>query len=59
MTTKKEKCKELVGSLFGPVSAKVVDNMLGSDEEIIAAWRLKVEALFGEEKAKEFDELNN
>lgn len=57
MSIKKDKCKELVSSLFGPASAKMVDTMAGSDEEIVASWRQKVSALFGEEKAKEFDKI--
>ena len=53
--TKKEKCQELMGNLFGPASAKLVANM--SEEDCVRKCREKVAAFFGEEKAKEFDTI--
>ena len=52
-----EKCKELMGVLFGPASAKTVDAMAreSSPEEAIRRCRQKVRAILGEEKAKLFD----
>lgn len=52
---KKEKCKELMEKFFGPASAKMVDSM--SEEECVAKCRAKVAGFLGEEKAKEFDNI--
>jgi hypothetical protein len=53
--SKKEQCKEIMGKLFGPNSAKLVDNM---DESIVVeTCRKKVFAMLGPDKAKEFDKL--
>ncbi|MDD1729356.1 MAG: hypothetical protein LUQ50_09835 [Methanospirillum sp.] len=53
--TKKEKCQELMGSIFGPASAKLVLTM--SEDNCVERCREKVAAFFGEEKAKEFDSI--
>ena len=55
MMTKKERCQELMGSLFGPASAKLVSTM--SEDNCVHKCREKVAAFFGEEKAKEFDSI--
>ncbi len=53
--SRKDKCKEIMGRFFGPASASMVDSM--SEEECVGKCRSKVEALLGEEKAKEFDNI--
>ena len=51
--SKKEKCKEIMGKLFGPASATLVDTM--SEDDCVQKCREKVSALLGEEKANLFD----
>jgi len=53
--TKKDSCKVLMEKFFGPASARLVENM--TEEECVEKCRAKVSALLGEEKAKEFDDL--
>ena len=53
--TKKEKCKELMLKLFGPATAKTVDNMTEAD--CVAKCKEKVIAFHGEEAAREFDTI--
>lgn len=56
MQTKKEKLKEVMKRLFGPVSAQMVDSM--SEEEAMLKCKSKITAFLGEEKARqEFDKL--
>lgn len=55
MSTKKEKCKELMLKYFGPASAKLVDSM--GDDECVKVCRTKVAGFMGEDKAKEFDTI--
>ena len=54
---KKEKIKELMLKYFGPASAKMVDMMQGTDDQILQECKQKAMALLGPEKAKEFDNL--
>jgi hypothetical protein len=51
--TKKEKCKAIMLKLFGPATAKSVDNM--SENDCVTKCREKVLTFHGEEAAKEFD----
>ncbi len=53
--TKKDKCQELMGNLFGPASAKLVANM--SEDDCVGKCREKVATFFGEDKAMEFDSI--
>lgn len=53
--SKKEKCKEIMGKLFGPATAANVDNM--DESEVVTKCKAKVTALFGSEKAKVFDNI--
>jgi len=55
MLTKKEQCKSLMLQLFGPASAKSVDNM--TEAECVVKCRQKAQAMLGEEKAKNFDSI--
>jgi hypothetical protein len=55
MTTKKEKCKDIMARLFGPASANLVDSL--SEEEVVQKCREKVLMFMGEEKASEFDNI--
>jgi hypothetical protein len=51
--TKKDKCRELMGKLFGPATAKLVDTL--TEEEVVDYCKKKVTGLLGAEKAKMFD----
>ncbi|WAM22705.1 MAG: hypothetical protein OI715_01005 (plasmid) [Candidatus Methanoperedens sp.] len=52
---KKEKCKQIMGSLFGPATANWVDKL--SEEEVVEKCKTKASALLGAEKAKVFDTI--
>ncbi len=53
--SKKAKCKEIMGTLFGPSTANWVDKL--TEEEVLEKCRTKTEALLGSEKAKVFDNI--
>ncbi len=53
--SKKEKCKEIMSGLFGPATADLVDSM--DEENCVEECKKKVTALYGAEKAKEFDNI--
>ena len=53
--TKKEKCKEIMGKLFGPATANLVDSM--DEDKVVATCKQKVSNLLGPEKAKMFDNI--
>jgi len=53
--SKKEQCKVLMGDLFGPASANLVDSM--SEDECVQKCRAKASAFLGEDKAKVFDDI--
>jgi len=55
MTTKKEQCKDIMAKLFGPATARLVDDM--SEAEVVEKCRAKVESFYGKEKGKIFDEV--
>ena len=54
--SKKDQCKEIMGRLFGPATADLVDTM--SDDDCVARCRQKVETMLGPELGKEFDGVN-
>lgn len=51
----KDRCREAMSKLLGPVSAGVVDNM--EDEQCYEKCRKMVVDFMGEAKAKEFDTI--
>ncbi len=53
--SKKAKCKEIMGNLFGAATASWTDRF--TEEEVVEKCRTKVSALLGEEKAKMFDSI--
>ena len=53
--SKKDKCKELMSELFGPSSAKLVDQW--SEDECVEKCKAKVTGFLGSEKAKVFDKI--
>ncbi|MFH0874976.1 MAG: hypothetical protein V1859_03500 [archaeon] len=53
--TKKEKCKEIMASFFGPATANLVEMM--SEEECVAKCKENVLDFLGPEKAKVFDNI--
>lgn len=53
--SKKAKCQEIMGTLFGPATAKWVEKL--SEEEVLEKCRTKTAALLGSEKAKAFDNI--
>ena len=52
---KKEKCKQIMLELFGPVSAAKVDNM--SEDDCVKICKEKVTFLLGGRHAEKFDQL--
>jgi len=55
MGSRKEQCKELMQKFFGPATANLVDTM--NEDDCVGKCREKVRVFLGEEKAKEFDEI--
>ena len=53
--SKKDKCKEIMGQLFGPATANMVDSM--DEDTVVEKCKLKVSGLLGEDKAKVFDTI--
>ncbi len=53
--SKKAKCKEIMGNLFGPATANWAEKF--SEEEVVEKCRTKAAALLGSEKAKAFDNI--
>jgi hypothetical protein len=53
--SKKDQCKDLMGKLFGPATAKIVDTM--TEEDCVEKCRSRVKGFLGEDKAKLFDAI--
>ena len=53
--SKKEKCKEIMNKLFGPHTAKRVDNM--TEENCVEKCRKITLKLLGPKKAKLFEDI--
>ncbi len=53
--SRKARCKEIMGTLFGPATANWVERF--SEEEVVEKCRTKTFALLGSEKAKVFDNI--
>jgi hypothetical protein len=53
--SKKDQCKEIMGRLFGPNTAKLVDSM--DESNVVETCKKKVLAMMGSDKAKEFDKI--
>ena len=54
--SKKDQCKELMTKFFGQAAAASVDLM--TEDDCVARCRVKVAGFLGEDKAKEFDNIN-
>jgi hypothetical protein len=54
--SKKDQCKEIMGKLFGPNTAKLVERM--DEKTVVETCKKKVIALLGAEKAKLFDHIS-
>ena len=53
--TKKEKCKEIMLRLFGPATARKVDDM--TEENCVEKCRKITKDFLGEKQAAQFDEI--
>lgn len=53
--SKKDQCKEIMGRIFGPATANLVNAM--SEEECVDKCKQKASAMLGPDKAKEFDKV--
>jgi hypothetical protein len=54
--SKKDRCKEIMGRLFGPATANLVDNM--DEATVVETCKKKVSAMLGADKTKEFDKIS-